>query len=139
MIRQQRQPHRRGAAAVEMAMILPFFVMLLLGMIEFGRATMVSQLLTTATRDAGRIAIMGGSSTNEVEQSIKDFLVATLGVDETDVTVVVTESGGGDVSDADSGDLCTIQVGLPFDSVSLIPGSYLLGRTLQGACMMRHL
>ena len=139
MTRRKRRPDRRGAAAVEMAIVLPLFFLVVLGIIEFGRALMVSQLLTTAARDAGRVAIMGGSSTAEVEQVVKDFVVATVGVAEADVAVVVTEEGGGDVSDADSGDLCTIQVNVAFDKVSYLPGSYLSGKTLQGKCMMRHL
>ena len=40
--------HRRGAALVETAMVLPMFFLVVLCIVEFGRAMMVSQLVTTA-------------------------------------------------------------------------------------------
>ena len=144
VIKPNSPPDRRGAAIVEMAIVLPVFLLVLLGIIEFGRAMMVSQLVTTAARDAGRLAIMGGSSNAEVGQAAKDFLNTTLGVDAGDVTVIisVTASGGGsggDVANAQQGDMCTIQVQVPFDKVGLIKGDYLAGKLLKGDCMMRHL
>ena len=144
MKKQQMQPKRRGAAMVEMAMVLPIFLLVLLGIIEFGRAMMVSQLITTAARDAGRLAIMGGSSNAEVEQTVKDFLKVTLDVNAADVTVTITVTAsdggsGGDVVNAQQGDMCTVQVAVPFDKVSLIKGDYLDGKSLKGHCTMRHL
>lgn len=135
---------RRGVATVELAVVLPLFLLVLLSIVEFGRAMMVSQLVTTAARDGGRVAIMGGSSDDEVEQLVRDFLTQTLGVDAGDVIVdvSVTESdggAGGDVATAEQGDLCIVHVEVPFDSVSFIPGNYLSGRSLTGDCMMRHL
>ena len=41
---------RKGASAVEMAIVAPVFVALILGQIETSRLGMVSQLLTTAAR-----------------------------------------------------------------------------------------
>ncbi|HRX81016.1 MAG TPA: TadE/TadG family type IV pilus assembly protein, partial [Pirellulaceae bacterium] len=37
---------QRGAAAVEFAVVAPIFVLLLFGMIEYGRMVMVQQMLT---------------------------------------------------------------------------------------------
>ena len=86
---------------------------------------------------------MDGSSNTEVEQSIKAFLNQTLGISAGDVTITfdVTASGGGggNLATAEQGDLCTIQVEVPFDKVSLIVGKYLAGKSLKGECMMRHL
>ncbi len=139
MLRRQPRTNRSGAAAVEMALVLPIFLLFVFGIVEFGRAMMVSQLITTAARDAGRLAIMGGSSNTEVEQSIKDFLSQTLGVSSGDVTVTITVSSGGDVATAQQGDLCTIQVEVPFNKVSFIKGRYLDGVAIKGDCIMRHL
>ncbi|HUG68005.1 MAG TPA: TadE family protein [Pirellulaceae bacterium] len=45
---------QRGAAAVEFAAVAPIFVLLLFGMLEFGRMVMVQQILTNATREGAR-------------------------------------------------------------------------------------
>lgn len=50
----------RGAALVEMALILPVLILLLLGIFEFGRAYNAKITLTHATREAVReLAITG--------------------------------------------------------------------------------
>ena len=47
---------RGGAAIVEVAMTLPIFFLVVFAIIEFGRAMMVSQLLTNAAREGARKA-----------------------------------------------------------------------------------
>lgn len=113
-------------------------------MIEFGRALMVNQVLTTAARDACRLAIIGGSSNSEVAQAMKDAINLTLGLDEADVnvSVSVTAKCGGSVADvarAQQGDPCTIQVQVPYDKYSWFSPARLDGKSLKGDCMMRHL
>ena len=49
-----RSDKRRGAAMVEMAICFPVFMLILLGIVEFGRALMVSQMLTSSAREACR-------------------------------------------------------------------------------------
>jgi len=45
----------RGQGLVEFALVVPLFVVLLFGMIEFGRAWMTKNILTGAAREAVRI------------------------------------------------------------------------------------
>jgi Flp pilus assembly protein TadG len=47
-----------GAAAVEFALILPVVLLLLFGIIEFGRAWNVKQVLTDAAREGARVAVV---------------------------------------------------------------------------------
>ena len=145
MIVRQQQPDRRGAAIVEMAMVLPVFLLVLLGIIEFGRAMMVSQLITTAARDAGRLAIMGGSSNTEVEQTCRDFLVDTTGIATGDITVVINvtpapgnPSPNNQIISARVRDQVNVRIEVPFDKVSFVSGSYLTGTNLVGNATMRH-
>ena len=130
---------RNGAVLVEASLVLPLFFMVLLGIVEFGRAMMVSQLLTTAARDAGRAAIMDGSTNKEVTATVTDFLQSTVGLAPQDVSVEITVSPGGTLDNASPGATCKILVGVAFDKVSFIPGDYLGGQRLQGRCIMRHL
>ena len=55
---------RRGTAMVEMALVLPIFLMLVLGIIEFGRAMMIANLVTNAAREGARVACVSRSEEN---------------------------------------------------------------------------
>ena len=141
----RKRSNRRGAAVVEMAMVLPIFVMIVLGIVEFGRAMMVGQMVTNAAREATRLAIVDGSSNTSVTTWVTTFLNESLGVNTSDVTVAITVDpapGNADpldkIEDAQTRDLVTIQVEVPFDKVSYIPGDYLSGKKLKGRSAMRH-
>jgi len=47
--------HDRGAAAVEFALILPLLVLLIFGIVEFGRAYNVQISITNAAREGARV------------------------------------------------------------------------------------
>ncbi|WP_251046553.1 TadE/TadG family type IV pilus assembly protein [Arthrobacter sp. ISL-85] len=53
----------RGAAAVEFAILLPLLLMLVLGVIEFGRAYNTQLTLTNAARDGVRVMAIGNNPT----------------------------------------------------------------------------
>ncbi|OAH63542.1 pilus assembly protein TadE [Dietzia cinnamea] len=53
----------RGAAAVEFALVLPILLLLVLGIIEFGRAYHVQTTLSNAARDGVRVMALQDSST----------------------------------------------------------------------------
>jgi len=56
----QHKGHRdRGAAAVEMALVLPILLILIFGMIDFGRMLNYQMRVTNAARDGVRMAAMG--------------------------------------------------------------------------------
>jgi Flp pilus assembly protein TadG len=50
-----RRQSERGAAAVEMALVLPVLILLLLGIMEFGRAFNTQITLTAAARESVRV------------------------------------------------------------------------------------
>ncbi|MDQ4501870.1 pilus assembly protein [Sinomonas sp. ASV322] len=56
--------HReRGAAAVEFALVLPVLLVLVLGIIDFGRALSAQQTLTNAARVGARVMVLQNSPT----------------------------------------------------------------------------
>jgi Flp pilus assembly protein TadG len=55
---------QRGQALVEMGMVIILFVTLALGTIEFGRAWMISNMITHAARDGARMAAVPASNRN---------------------------------------------------------------------------
>ena len=52
----------RGAAAVEFALVLPFLLLIVSGIIDFGRAYNAQITLTHAAREAARVWALGGTA-----------------------------------------------------------------------------
>jgi Flp pilus assembly protein TadG len=129
---------RRGAAAVEMAVVLPVFITLILGMIELGRGIMVAQLMVNAAREAARAGVIDGSSNSSVSSVATSFLQNAANINPGSVTVTITTSGGGDVSSAKAQDLITVNLSVPFSDVSWLPPKYLAGMNLTAMSAMRH-
>jgi Flp pilus assembly protein TadG len=128
-----------------MALVLPLFLSVVLGIIEFGRAMMVSNLLANAAREGARLAITTGTTNDEVTAAVRDFLEEAIGVPAGDVAVTVTvtpaegnDDPGNNVANAQKRDLCVVHVDLSFDKVSLIPSDHLTGVNLVGHSAMRH-
>jgi len=140
------QEERRGAALVEAALVLPIMVTMVLGVVEFGRAQMVSQIVTNAAREGARVAIRDDGSNATVAQVVQTFMNSSLGVDPNSVgvSVTVTPAAGNpdpanECGDANIRDLVTVNVTLSFDVVSFVPGHFLSGKDLLGQCAMRHM
>jgi TadE-like protein len=61
----QRGRHSRGQALVEFAVIIPVFLFMLMGILDFGRVIWATTSLASAAREAARFAIVhGGSATD---------------------------------------------------------------------------
>ncbi len=74
--RPDRGRDRRGAATVEMAVLLPLIVMLAFAMTEASRLCMVSQLLTNAAREGCRVAASNGNLSSDVTTRVDAALTA---------------------------------------------------------------
>ncbi|MDE0864960.1 MAG: pilus assembly protein [Rubripirellula sp.] len=84
-------PRRRGATAVEMAIVLPLLLVLVFGIIEFGRAMMVQQILVNTAREATRRAVIPGATDEQVYKIIDGYL-ANAGIDEFDVKLELDDT-----------------------------------------------
>ena len=67
--------HQQGAAAVEMALILPVLLVLVLGLYEFSRAISFNNIITNLSREGANLASRTGTSPAE----IMDALAQTAG------------------------------------------------------------
>jgi Flp pilus assembly protein TadG len=131
---------RRGTAAVEMAMVLPVFVIAMLGIIELGRGIMVSQLLENAAREAARMAILDNTTNAQVTSAAQTFMQNAGKIPPSSVTVSINVAGSNSapLTGANPGDLVTVTVSVPFSSVSWLPPHYLAGVSLSAIGAMRH-
>src|SRR4030042_250979 len=65
----QRDKSVRGQSLVEFALVLPVFLLLLIGIAEFGRAWMTRNILTGASREAVRIAAVQGNTASALSRA----------------------------------------------------------------------
>lgn len=128
--------NRKGAAAVEFALVAPLFLALVFGMIEFGRAIMVQQVVTNAAREGARVAVLDGSTTSEVQEKVSHYLESSSIPMNTAATVITSPDPP---SSAGYGQPVSVTVSVPYSNISWLPGaSYLGGITLDATSVMRR-
>jgi len=57
----RRAHNHKGTTVVELALVLPFFLLLIFGIIDFGWYFFIEHTLQYATREGTRLALVGGS------------------------------------------------------------------------------
>ena len=118
-------------------------MLMLLGIIEFGRAMMVSQLLTASAREACREAIIDGATDSTVSTDIVSRVTTMVGCASTDVAVAIAVSDAADgtalsgIDAANKRDVIEIDITVPFDAVSFTSGRFQSGAALRGQCAIR--
>jgi len=87
--------HIRGQGLVEFALVVPIFLILLFGMVEFGRAWMTKNIITGAAREAVRIFAVIPYD-NNVAQSRADNVLLSAGLDlsRRNISLTATDNNG---------------------------------------------
>ena len=130
-------PLRRGVAAVEFAVVASLLFLLILGIIEIGRAMMVLEMLNNGARNGARVGTLQGSSNTDVTSAVNAAL-ANAGFSG-HTTSVKVNAATADVNTAVQGDQVTVTVQVPYNNVTWLPTSmFLAGRTLGSTVVMRH-
>ena len=125
---QSSRQRRLGSAVVEFAVVAPIFLLFVFGLIEYGRMVMVEQILTNASREGARVAILEGSTRSDVINAVVDYCEASrIPVVEADVSVPQ------DPEVAIDGDPVTVTVGVAFRDVSWLPSPMYLGAAQMSA------
>src|SRR3972149_2310192 len=130
-----RRANRRGAVAVEFAVVAPILLAVLFGLIELGRAFEMQNLLEVAAREGARFASMDRDGMLEPDENANDKLIqdvknylATNGISQDDITVEIKdfENPEQDFDIDDPGNdlkLFEVRVSVDWSSVSLTPVS----------------
>lgn len=74
-----RRASDRGAAAVEMALVLPLLLLLVFAIIDFGRMLNVQITLTEAARDGARTASLGVDPGDRIRRIAGDDVTVAFG------------------------------------------------------------
>lgn len=115
---------RPATAAVEFVVILPFVVMLLLGMWEGGRLIEIEQILNNAAREGARQAASGQMNYSQVQNVVTNYLT-NAGVPTGNVSVTIRNLGfpgnppppDNNPQDATQLDQLQVSISMPFNDV----------------------
>lgn len=141
---------RRGAAAVEFALVAPFLITIAMGTLEFGQTMRVCQVMSQAVREGARHASQDGSTNSSVGTIVKNIIGSGTLVLQENITVTVTVmdlegnpvTGGGqagtDVSNANNFNLVSVHVSIPVEATRITPTNFIGGGDVVSYCAMRH-
>ena len=127
----RRHRGRSGAAAVELAFVLPIFVTLTFAQLEAARLCQVVQLLTTAARQGARVAVVPGKTQADVQAAV-DGVLSSAGI-----TVGTVNPSPSTWQTAPGGTLITVSLSVPFSRVSwMSPSMFFKSTTLTGSATL---
>jgi Flp pilus assembly protein TadG len=66
--------NERGAALLEAAVTIPLILVISVAIFEFGRAYQTWQVLTNATREGARVAVIAGTTDDQVRAAVNNYL-----------------------------------------------------------------
>jgi Flp pilus assembly protein TadG len=69
-----RRNRERGAALLEAAITIPMILLISVGIFEFGRAYQTWQVLTNASREGARMAVIEGPTDADVRNRVRDYI-----------------------------------------------------------------
>ena len=126
MISRQIRGRRRGATAVETAMVLIPLLMVIFGVFEYGWLLMNWNLLNNAAREGCRYAVVNNTSTTistDVQTLVNGYMAGeTKNFNSFTVTVSGTHNGvSTTVNNLVAGDLMTVTVSGQYRFMNVIP------------------
>jgi Flp pilus assembly protein TadG len=129
--RQHAVSGRKGLVTVEYAVVLSLVLVVLWGIIEFGRMVLVADCLVQAAQEGARVGIVPGSTTAQVTAEINTILANSY---ITGATVTTTPA---DITTLKTGETLTVNVKVPFSAVTWLPSpQFLQGKVLKSSCVM---
>ena len=140
---------RRGAAAVEFAVISPVLLLTAIGIVDVGQYASVGQIVNNASREGARVAIRADTaSASEVEAAVSAYMLGALPgmspdtIDNAlDVSVTDTYAmiSGDDMTNLESGYQVSVQVTFDYQSVRWAPSGFFGSNTVvQTTTVMRR-
>jgi len=72
----KRRSGESGAELIEFALVLPFLLVIVLGIIDFGLLFQRYYVVTNAAREGARVSVLPGYSDEDVETRVNQYLTA---------------------------------------------------------------
>ena len=133
-----QRPIHRAASTVEFAVVAPLFFLIVLGLIEIGRACMVTELLTEAARRGCRAGVIEGTGSTAIQQTATTYLT-NVGINGESANVYVNDvpAGSTNVQTMPAYTEITVVVTVPIANVAWTPLWFVPG-SLAGQYTMRR-
>ena len=129
----RRLSSQRGQALLETALVLPLVLLVATSIFEFGRAYQTWQVLTNASREAARIAVLPGTTDTDIQTRVQQYLTAGQLAGTASVAVDRTRTISIGLGTAGS---TRITVSYPFNFIVLNPVARLVvGNSSLGAAL----
>ncbi|HTN77463.1 MAG TPA: TadE/TadG family type IV pilus assembly protein [Pirellulaceae bacterium] len=151
----RRRRYSEGTTIVETAIILPVFITFIFGLIAYGHAQMVSNMLKGATRSAARYGATEGVTSAQTTARLKDIMAS--GVNSSLISVQIKDAKAYDtgstfpnslsavtalpnleLSSAGTRQLFCVSASVDYNSVAILPISWLKNKTFHSEAFMRH-
>ena len=116
-----------------MAIVVPVFLLLIFGMVEFGRAVMMKQAVTDAARIACRKASL---ATTQSVDSAKTAAMSVIKTASTDTSGFVVDVQPSDLSGVERGDNISTSVTVRYSQISWLVPDFLGRVELRGESTM---
>ena len=92
---------RRGQSTVELALTLPVLLLLVLGIVDFGRVFIAANVITHATRDAARYGSLNSGTAPANLTTIQDRVIdegkrSSVTIDRSTITISYLDGATGD-------------------------------------------
>ncbi len=147
---------RRGATVVEVALILPVFLVFVFAIIEFGHFWYVRNIVEVACREGARVGCTEGTTNADVLAEVRRLASTLVEPEFLDISIKdasVFDGGGSapesnsalsalpnmDVSEAEPTQLFLVQAELDYNDVAILPLPRFLGNaTVFSTAFMRH-
>ena len=132
MRKTQRNSGHRGAAVIELALVAPLFLILILGIVEVGRALIVQQVLVNASREGARSALRELATIDSVKDRVVECLESSsLPINRDDIVVTP------DPTEAVNGSTMSVTVSVSYQDVTWLPRTQYLDGRLEATTVMR--
>jgi len=130
---QGANPYRKGSALVEFAVLVPVFLVVVLGIIEYGQFLYTQQAVTLAAREACRIIVLPGTTKEQAIGRAYNVL-NEAGINSFSITFDPDPP-----TSAANGDPITVTVAVDFDQISWFGAPmYLTGAEVRATAVMRR-
>jgi Flp pilus assembly protein TadG len=102
-----------GQTLVEMAILIPIVIILIVGIVDFGRILMTQHVVTNAAREGARLVALGEGYSDVKEKVV--YYIREAGLDESKAKIYIS----GTWALAAPGTPSTVTVNYPIDSIVL--------------------
>ena len=133
-----RGRREEGAALIEAAFTLPLMLFVCIGILEFGRAYQAWQVVTNASREGARVAVLPGMDDTAVTTRVKAYLDAGA-LEKSSVTgIVIDRNTTVSIGGTGTASASKVTVNYPFEFMVMQPVAQLVvsGSTVGSALTM---